>query len=134
MGVQVGFISDFGFHEKYGNYYFLGSGCLLTFTDLMNHKEIKMNEEWEKKFFLCDGRNSERVCAAVDALVERQSASKEMLPLRRYYKAEIRTDFDVDSPPIRKDRSGSNKLMMKSIVAASRIMSKFSSSLYSSLK
>ncbi len=79
-GVPVGFLMDFGIREDYGTTYFVGSGCAITFTDLLADVHIEPDKSWWKDRYLSDGKNSQRVFEAVDSLVDRVSEQGAPLP------------------------------------------------------
>lgn len=105
MGKTVGFIVDFDIKEESGSFYFIGSGCQISFRELFESKRINENPEWWAQKFLCDGNNTQRLFKAADKLVEFQDSGNH-LPLREIAKFEFRKEYDEtrfnNSVPIRR--------------------------------
>lgn len=92
LGKAVGFLTDFDITEESGSYYFIGSGCQLTFRDLFNNKVMIPNPDWWESKFLCDGDNTLRLFQVTDKLVENQKDGNP-LPVRAIAKYELQKEF-----------------------------------------
>lgn len=88
MGVNVGFISDFGLREIYGNHYFLESNAFISFPELAAGRVPDVSQNWIEEYVKCDGNNSEDLFKAVDELVKKQNTAEKYLSLRPFYLAE----------------------------------------------
>lgn len=123
MGKEIAYLTDFGISELYGNHYFIGSGCMASFRDIMNNKSFKINEVWKNYHFLCDGKNSERVFMEVNNMIEKQNEMNNMIPLRRYYNLELSFDEGLN---IKENRVNEKIKRIKRVFTplVSRIISK----------
>jgi hypothetical protein len=130
MGKKVGFIADFGIAEKYGNHYFLGSDCLITFNDLMLGRDIVINKDWERNYFKCDGRNSERVFIAVEKLIDRQRTSSKMFPIKQSFKDQLTQKSNFMPKKSKRRYFIVGRIREKVIIFISRIISKAGPALF----
>jgi len=74
-------LSDFGIRQEYGNHHFIGSGCLLSFEELLNGKIPVIDFEWENKYVLIDENKFHKLVFLVLSKIKEQNKDKLMLPM-----------------------------------------------------
>lgn len=75
-GKNVGFITDFGIVERYGNHIFVDSGAMISFTEMINGKMPAIKPDWVEYVVNMSGEASMNVCKAI---LERLESKKEQL-------------------------------------------------------
>ena len=78
-------LSDFGIRQEYGNHHFMGSGCLLSFDDLLSAKKGYVNQVWKENNILIDSKKFENLVTKVLKKIEQQKNTHEILPLEPLY-------------------------------------------------
>lgn len=84
-GVRTLILTDFGVGESVGNHYFLGSGCLGSFDDLLKDDVGFVRPEWLERHGLSERDSAENLATRVQQLLDQQRDSGEMLPLPPTY-------------------------------------------------
>ncbi len=80
-GIPTAILTDLGIKERLGNHYFLGSGCLASFTDLDAGVAPRVDAEWARAHGIGPGDAAERAREHVSAL----AAADVRPPLRPGY-------------------------------------------------
>lgn len=78
-------LSDFGVRQEYGNNHFIGSGCLLSFNDLLLGNKPSINQVWKKRFVLVENTRFEGLVNCVIERIELQRDNNIMIPMEPLY-------------------------------------------------
>lgn len=89
MGVPTAILSDFGVKELLGNHYFVGSGCVTSFSRLLKDEVPRVRLDWLRRHGFSDEDTMSNVGDRVRELLAQQDRSGGALPLQPpYYNSE----------------------------------------------
>lgn len=83
--IDTAVLSDFGIRQEYGNHHFIGSGCLLSFDNLINNKRPYIIEEWKAQHVLINEDKFALLVEDVLKKIQKQKENNQILALERLY-------------------------------------------------
>jgi hypothetical protein len=89
-------LSDFGIKQEYGNHHFVGSGCLLSFNELLAKKLPKLNLKWKEKYVFYSKNAQKELVNRATQLINIQKKSEKILPLQDLYYTDITAPFIIE--------------------------------------
>jgi hypothetical protein len=93
--IPTAILTDFGIKQEYGNHHFVGSGCLLSFNELLAKKLPKPNLKWKGKYVFYSKTAQKELVDRIMDLIDIQKKSRKILPFQDLYYTDITAPFIV---------------------------------------
>jgi hypothetical protein len=93
--IPTAVLSDFGIKQEYGNHHFAGSGCLLSFNELIARKLPKLNSKWKEKYVFYSKVAQKELADKIIHLINFQKKSRKILPFQDLYYTNITAPFII---------------------------------------
>lgn len=84
-GKNVGFITDFGITEEFGNHVFVDSGGLVSFTQMLGDKWPVLNRDWVTSYVNLELESSNKIFNVILEKLAKKSAQLHLGQLEPYY-------------------------------------------------
>lgn len=108
-------LTDLGIRQDYGNHHFIGSGCLLSFNELLKGKMPTVSSEWKNKYVCMSNEKVKLLTDMIDEKIREQAKDNAMLALEHLYYTKDKTPYLVRNTKriIGEDKNKLSKLFVK---------------------